>query len=178
MTIRRHAYFALILACLECLVFSANTGFARDPAHGPGEGRLTLSEVVGKLTEKNAQRAKALERYRSRRSYQLDYTGFPRNLQAEIVVEMSYIAPVTEQFKVIAQTGPNWMINFVLKRLMETEQESIQDKHRESVQITSRNYDFAMLESQDTGNGCTHVLRVRPKVPNKFLFRGRIWVDD
>jgi hypothetical protein len=70
------------------------------------------------------------------------------------------------------------MINFVLKRLMETEQESIQDKHRESVQITSRNYDFAMLESQDTGNGCTHVLRVRPKVPNKFLFRGRIWVDD
>jgi hypothetical protein len=178
MSIRRHACCALILACLACLLLSANTGFAQDPALGPGHGRLTLSEVVERLTEKNTERAAALERYRGRRSYQLDYKGFPSDMHAEMVVDMSYSAPATEEFTVISQSGPKWMINLVLKRLLETEQESIEDKNRDSIQITRQNYDFTMLESQDTGDGCSYVLGVQPKMPNKFLFRGRIWVDD
>ncbi len=99
-------------------------------------------------------------------------------MRAEMVVDLSYSAPATEEFTVVSQSGPKWMINLVLKRLLETEQESIEDKNRASAQITSGNYDFTMLESPDTADGCTYVLEVRPKVPNKFLFRGRIWVDD
>ena len=178
MTIRRHTYGALILACLVCLLLSANTGFAQGSVIGPGPRRLTLSEVVGRLTEKNAERAEALERYRGRRTYQLDYKGIPSNMHAEMVVDMSYSAPATEEFTVVSQSGPKWMVNLVLKRLMETEQESIDDKNRESVQITSQNYNFTMFESEDTVDGCSYVLGVQPKIPNKFLFRGRIWVDD
>jgi hypothetical protein len=178
MTIRGHACSALILASLTCLLLSANTALTQDPAPAAGEERLTLSEVVGRLTEKSAERAQALERYRSRRSYQLDYTGFPSNMHAEMVVDMIYTAPATEKFTVVSQSGPKWMVNLVIKRLMETEQESIEDKNRATVQITNRNYNFTMLESQDTGDGCSYVLGVEPKIPNKFLFRGRIWVDD
>jgi hypothetical protein len=178
MTIRGHASSALILASLTCLLLSASTGFAQGPTIGPGQGRLTLSEVVDRLTEKNAERAQALEQYRSRRSYELDYTGFPKNMHAEMVVDMVYSAPATEKFTVVSQSGPKWMVNLVIKRLMETEQESIDDKNRPGVQITSRNYNFTLLESKDTGDGCSYVLGVEPKIPNKFLFRGRIWVDD
>src|ERR1700682_2659238 len=70
------------------------------------------------------------------------------------------------------------MINMVLTRLIESEQESIEPKNRASVQITNENYNFTMLESEDTKDGCSYVLGVEPKVSNKFLFRGRIWVDD
>ena len=160
------------------MFFPASNGLAQDRAPGQGDERLTASQVVGKLMEMNTERAAALKSYRSRRSYQLDYIGFPKNMHAEMVVDMSYSAPATEEYTVVSQSGPKWMINLVLKRLLETEQESIEDKNRASAQITSGNYDFTMLESPDTGDGCTYALGVRPKVPNKFLFRGRIWVDD
>jgi len=126
----------------------------------------------------NSERLTALERYRSRRTYLLDYVGFPSNMHAEMVVDMIYRAPATEEFTVVSQSGPKWMINLVIKRLMETEQESITDKNRDTVQITGQNYNFTMLDSQDAGDGCTYVLGVEPKIPNKFLFRGKIWVDD
>jgi hypothetical protein len=177
-TIREKARSAFLLGCFACMLFPPNNGFAQDQPPGHDEERLSVSQVVGRLMEMNTERAAALKSYRSRRSYQLDYTGFPKNLHAEMVVDLSYTAPATEEFTVVSQSGPKWMINLVLKRLLETEQESIEDKNRASAQITSGNYEFTMLESSDTGDGCSYVLGVRPKAPNKFLFRGRIWVDD
>jgi hypothetical protein len=38
--------------------------------------------------QKNAERANALERYQGR-SYRLDYVGFPENLHAEMIVDVS-----------------------------------------------------------------------------------------
>jgi hypothetical protein len=178
MTIRGHRWCAFIIACLPCLLLPASTAFTQDPATGPGQNRLTLSEVVDRLTKMSAERAAALERYSSRRSYDLDYRGFPHQMHAEIVVDLNYTAPSTENFTVVSQSGPKWMINLVLKRIMETERESIGAKNRASVQITTRNYNFTMLESQEATDGCSYVLGVEPKVTNKFLFRGRIWVDD
>jgi hypothetical protein len=174
MTIRGCACTAILLASL---LLSANAAHAQEST-GPGQSRLPLSEVVERLTEKNAERAKALERYTSRRTYELDYAGFPSSMHAEMVVNMSYTAPATEDYKVISQNGPKWMINMVLKRLIESEQESIEPKNRASTQINNQNYNFTMLESVDTRDGCSYVLGVEPKVPSKFLFRGRIWVDD
>ncbi len=177
-TIRGRACAGFILAWLICLPFTAIKGHAQDLEPQPSPERLTLSEVVEKLAEKNAERAAALQEYRSRRTYQLDYSGFPSKMHAEMVVDMKYDAPATEQFTIVSQTGPKWMINMVLKRLMETEQESINEKNRASVQITSQNYNFTMLDSQEAVDGCSYVLGVEPKNPNKFLFRGKIWVDD
>jgi hypothetical protein len=178
MTIRGRACFALVLGCLACLLSSVNSGFAQDSTPASSEAPLSVSDVVERLTVKSAERALALERYRSRRTYQLDYTGFPRNMHAEVIVDMTYEAPGNEKFTVISQSGPNWMINMVIKRLMESEQESITEKNRASVQIDSRNYNFTLLDSRDSGDGCSYVLGVEPKIVNKFLFRGRIWVDN
>jgi hypothetical protein len=178
MTIRKHKFAAVILVLLGSLLSSANAGYAQDPAQGPAPARLTLSEVVDRLTERNAERAATLAGYRSQRSYQIDYKGIPSGMHAEMVVELKYSAPSTEEFKVISQSGSKLLIDFVLKRLLDSERESHEDKNRDGVQITSRNYNFTMLESQEVPDGCSYVLGVEPKVPNKFLFRGRIWVDD
>jgi len=176
--IRKPKFPAAIFVFLGCLLFSANTTFAQDPAQASGQARLTLSQVVEELTKRNDERAAALAGFRSQRSYEIDYQGIPSNLHAELVVEVKYSAPSTEEFKVISQSGSKFLIDLVLKRLLDLERESHQDKNRDGVQITGRNYNFTMLESQDVRDGCSYVLGVEPKVPNKFLFRGRIWVDD
>jgi hypothetical protein len=95
-----------------------------------------------------------------------------------MVVDLKYSSPSTEEFKVVSQSGSKLLIDLVLKRLLDSERESHEDKNRDGVQITGRNYNFTMLDSQDVVDGCSYVLDVEPKVPSKFLFRGRIWVDD
>jgi hypothetical protein len=177
MTIRRRSRFSLSLGYMALILLSPKSGAGQAPNNNLGEAPLTLSQVVDKLAEKNAERAKALEHYQGRRMYQLDYKGFPTDMHAEMTVNVSYDAPAREEFTVVSQSGPKWMINRVLKRLLETERESLKGENRERVQITSENYDFTILETQDTGDGCSYVLGVQPKVVNKFLFRGTIWVD-
>ena len=63
--------------------------------------------MLDKLVEKNAERADALQKYQGRRFYSLDYTGFPASFHAEMVVDMTYDAPATKQFKIVSQSGPN-----------------------------------------------------------------------
>jgi hypothetical protein len=178
MIVRKPPFPAAIVVFLGCFLFAACAGFAQGSAQASSHARLTLSQVVELLTERNDERAAALAGYRSQRSYQIDYSGIPRNLHAEIVVELTYSAPSMEEFKVVSQSGSKFLIDRVLKRLLDLERESHEDRNRDGVQITGTNYNFTMLDWLDTGDGCPYVLGVEPKVPNKFLFRGRIWVDD
>ena len=142
------------------------------------EPRMNLSLVLEKLVEKNAERADALQKYQGRRYYSLVYTGFPASFHAEMVVDMTYDAPATKQFKIVSQSGPDWIVDRVLKRLLEAELESMNEENRERVALNSTNYDFSDFERQDSPDNCSYQLTVEPKIPNKLLYRGRIWVDS
>jgi hypothetical protein len=140
--------------------------------------RPTLEQVVDNLIAKNAERTAALQRYQSRRFYRLDYTGFPASLKAEMVVDMLYEAPATKNFKIVSQSGPKWMVDRIFKGLLQAEQEALNTKNRERVALDRHNYEFAEMEFQDASDGCSYVLTVHPKIPNKLLYRGRIWVNS
>lgn len=139
---------------------------------------LTLSQVVEKLTQKNAERTIALERYTNRRLYQLDYKGFPTNLHAEMVVDMNFDAPATKRFTIVSQSGSKYLMGLIFKKLMEVEQEAQSDENRDKVLITAQNYNFTSMEYQPAADGCSYILSLQPVNPTKFLFRGRIWVDS
>jgi hypothetical protein len=170
---RRLVIPSLLVACL----FSPGLGLAQDAAPAAEPTRLSLSEIVANMATTNAQRAKDLEHYQGKREYQLDYKGFPEDLHADMVVRVSYSAPSTVEFTEVSQSGSKLILNRVIKPIMQTEQESIQPANRDKVQVTADNYNFTLLDSQDGVDGCPYVLSVEPKVPNKFLFRGKIWVD-
>jgi hypothetical protein len=138
--------------------------------------RPTLEQVVDNLVVKNAERAAALQRYQSRRFYRLEYTGFPTSLKAEMVVDMLYEAPATKTFKIVSQSGPKWMIDRIFKGLMQAEQDAL--KNRERVALDRNNYAFSGMEFQDASDGCSYVLAVQPRIPNKLLYRGRIWLNS
>jgi len=139
---------------------------------------LTLPQVVEKLLEQNAQRAKALQSYRCKRVYALDYKGFPKALHGEITVEMNYRAPDRKDFKIVSESGPKWLVTRVLRRLVETEREAQDPANRAKVELNPRNYDFMSLEHLATSDGCAYTLSVQPKIPSKFLYRGRVWVNE
>ena len=166
------------LVTLFLLIWAA-TGLAQTVILQTGApARPTLEQVVDNLIAKNAERALALQSYQSRRFYRLDYTGFPTSLKAEMVVDMVYQAPATKSFKIVSQSGPKWMIDRIFKGLMQAEQEALNSKNRERVALDRRNYEFSAMEFQDARDGCSYVLTVQPKIANKLLYRGRVWVNS
>jgi hypothetical protein len=172
-----HSRFLKTLPLLLLLAWAATaqaqTSVSRE-AIGP---QLNLTQVMDKLVEKNIERAEALQKYQNRRYYSLDYTGFPTSFHAEMVVDMVYDAPGTKQFKIVSQKGPQWIIDRILKRLLDAEQEALTEENRERVAITPNNYDFSGFHREDSPDGCAYAVSLEPKTPDKLLFRGRIWVD-
>lgn len=140
--------------------------------------RLDLTQVLDKMIEKNAERADALQKYQGRRYYSLVYTGFPASFHGEMVVDMTYEAPGTKQFKIVSQSGSQWIIDRVLKRLLDAELESMNEENRQRVALNASNYEFSGLEHHDASDHCSYAVAVEPKVPNKLLYRGRIWLDS
>src|ERR1700694_760167 len=140
--------------------------------------RPSFEQLVDNLIAKNAERTAALQRYQSRRFYRLDYTGFPASLKAEMVVDMVYEAPATKNFKIVSQSGPKWMIDRIFKGLMQAEQEALNSKNREREALDRDHYEFGRMEVQDANDACSYVLTVQPRIPNKLLYRGRIWVNN
>jgi hypothetical protein len=117
----------MALLCVLALAVWPALGRAQASApRGIVEPRLNLPELLDKLVEKNTERADALQKYQGRRTYTLVYTGFPTSFHAEMVVDMTYDAPATKQFKIVSQSGSQWMIDRVLKRLLDAEQEDSQ----------------------------------------------------
>jgi hypothetical protein len=153
-------------------VSSADQGDELRPAEG-----ITTNQIVARMTENNRKRSQELQSYTGRRQYHLLYTGFPGKREADLVVEVRYEAPARKEFRVISESGSRWMINRVLKRLLETEKEAADEKSQERTALTEENYEFHMLGQQEVDGRSSYVLEVEPKTANRLLYRGKIWVD-
>jgi hypothetical protein len=139
---------------------------------------LTADQVVARMVQQNEQRSQALESYQSRRSYSLSYVGFPTDLHADMTVTMTYKAPATKEFTVVSQSGNKWIITHIFQRLLESEREALDSDNRASTALNGKNYNFTLISNQPAADDCSYILDVEPKIPNKFLYRGRIWVNS
>lgn len=138
---------------------------------------LTLDQVLTNLEQRNAQRAAALERFEGTRVYRMEYRGFPGNRDAEMTVKVSFQAPNSKQFTVLSQTGSKFVIDHIFKRLLEGEEEAARADNRSDTALTRKNYDFELAGFEKNPEGDQYVLKLLPKNKNKFLYRGKIWVD-
>lgn len=168
--------FRISLVCSVLVFFlPSRQGVAESGPTAPE--RLTAEQLVSRITARNEERANALESYQGRRSYSLTYVGFPTDLHADMTVSMTYKSPATKQFTVTSQNGNKWLINHIFQRLLDSEREAMDAENRANTALSSKNYNFTLLSDQPAADGCSYVLAVEPKVPSKFLYRGRIWVD-
>jgi hypothetical protein len=138
---------------------------------------LTADAVVQKLIAANASRSEALHAYRGRRTYHLDYRGLWGSHWAEIQVEATYIAPDKKDFKILSESGSPLLISRVLLRLLSSEQDAQLQQNREQLEISPANYEFSLDQIEHASNGDLYILNLTPRGKNRYLYRGKIWVD-
>jgi hypothetical protein len=135
---------------------------------------LSADQVMERAVEMNKLRAKALEGYSSLRTYHLECHCLS-NKKADMVVRIEYQAPNKKEFAIISESGSGTVRDRVFKKLLEAEQESLQQEQQSA--ITLRNYVFQTAEYEKNDLDEFYVIDAQPRKKDKFLFRGRIWVD-
>jgi hypothetical protein len=137
---------------------------------------LTVEQIVRQLEERNRQRAAALRKFEGKRIYSMHYQGFFGTREAEMVVGVKSSADERE-FTVESQSGSKFIVDRIFKKLLEGEKEAASDEYRRRTALSSQNYDFALAGQESNDMGSAYVLNVIPKTDEKYLYRGKIWVD-
>lgn len=156
---------ALVAVCIPALAQQA-----------PMSAPLSADEVMRRVVEMNGHRANALESYSSIRSYHLECHCLSHK-KADMIVRAEYEAPNKKVFTIVSESGSGTVRSRVFKKLLEAEQESMREENQQRSAITPQNYTFQLTDFQKIGGNEVYVLAAQPLTKNKFLFRGRIWVD-
>ena len=174
---------------LAIMVLLAGSAWLTPPAHAettfgdvhalPGKPlkASNTEEVVGHLVRRNLERARALEAYEGTRVYRLDYHGFPGSRNAEMTVDVKYRRPGTKQFTIRSSSGSKLLIEKVFKKLLQSEGEAFDEENQKRTALNNENYRFNLLRSEMVSGRWLYALSVEPRIPSKFLYRGKIWVD-
>ena len=140
-------------------------------------GEPSVEDIVEKMQAANLLRADALLGYSGRRVYKVDYHGFPSGRHAEMIVEAVYTSPAQKDFRIVSESGSKVLLQHVLYRLLDSEKEALQNANRKQTAMSTENYTFRYVATEQGAEGKFYVLHVEPKIKNKFLYRGTIWVD-
>lgn len=141
------------------------------------EAPLSTEQVIQNLTHMNLQRTQALQAYQGTRVYRVQYQGFSGARSAEMIVNVKYLSPATKEFVVQSVTGSKAIIDKVFKKLLEAEKEALNAEIQRRSALTNDNYRFTLIGYESGLSGVTYVLNLEPRTKDKFLYRGRIWVD-
>jgi hypothetical protein len=138
------------------------------------ETSLTAGQIVTAMRDRNQARAAALKHFHSVRHYSVEYRGYATKFGAKMEVEADYDAASGKSFRIVSTSGSKLLIDKVLKKLLESETDA-QKQH--SAELTAANYSFTLAGEENVDGRRAYVLEVEPLVDNKYLYRGKIWVD-
>ena len=135
----------------------------------------TADDVVARMTARDGERLANLHGYTSTRRYVLENRNHHK--RAEMLVRMICREDGSKQFEVVSADGWGGARKYVFPRLLEAEVEAARPDLRERSRITPENYTFEMVGMECLRGRSAYVMTIEPKTPNKYLARGRIWVD-
>jgi hypothetical protein len=151
---------------------------AQTSSRSSPQSLFDLSQIVNNLVKSNAERAQALRSDRSQRTYTLVFKGFSSELQASMVADLAYRSPGTKTFTIVSTQGSKMLVNRVLKRLLKEEESAERPINKKRIRLDLENYRFSDLHYEPAANGCSYSVSVEPIVPSKYVYRGRIWIND
>jgi hypothetical protein len=141
------------------------------------EGRLIdVSEILRRMQESTKRRKELVQAYISSRKYAVEYKGIVKK-RAEMAASMKYLPSGQKQYEIEFESGSKFLRNRVLHKLLESEVDAAQAANRQEVAISPENYRFRLLPDSPQHCGC-YILEVVPLKKAKYLFLGKIWVDD
>ena len=169
-----------IIAILAAWAGSATLAAGAVVSAGNSESdvpRMSADQVVAAMLAHNKDRERALQSYEGRRHYKLEYKGFPSGKSAEMEVSIRFDAPGKKHFVIESQTGSTMLINKVLKKLLEAEEEATDEVVRMQSALSPENYNFELERTEEVDGRNQYCMKVEPLRKDKLLYRGRIWVD-
>lgn len=152
----------ILLTCACALSQSPTPPFAND--------------IIRKVATANAVRTARLRSYRSTRVYDVDYKGFGGDRHARMTVTIDYEAG-KKRFTVLKEEGSKLLLNRVVRKALESEQEAASDEMRRRSELSEVNYTFALLTTETADDHTFFVLEVTPKRKDKYLYDGKVWID-
>jgi len=167
------------IGMLGCLLIALALGplALAQSANANGPTSPDATQIVAQLMTKNQERSALLDHWEGCRHYSLDYTGFPSGKSAEMLVEVKFDAPEEKRFRIVSEDGSRLLLNRVLKELLVNEKEALGEENRVKTALTPENYEFQLVGGDEISGRSQYVLDVTPRAKNKFLYRGKIWVD-
>jgi hypothetical protein len=136
---------------------------------------FSASEVVSRMIECDRERQASLDGYTARRRYVLENEH--RHKRAEMLVRMKCRKNGSKEFEIVSSAGWGIARSHVFPRLLSAETDASKPGSREQSRITPYNYTFEMLGSETVNERAAYVIAVTPRTANKYLMKGRIWVD-
>jgi hypothetical protein len=135
----------------------------------------SANEVVAKMIAHDSERQASLHGYVAIRRYVLENRSHQK--RAEMLVRMICGEDGSKQFEVVDESGWGGARKYVFPRLLEAEREAARPDLREQSRIIPENYKFEMAGTEWIRGRQAYIMAIEPKTPNKYLARGRIWVD-
>jgi hypothetical protein len=136
---------------------------------------ISLEQIIRRMDEQDQAMAASLHEYTCLRRYALENRRFHK--RAELNVRMTYTAPGHKKFDVLSEQGPSVIRERVLRPMLAAEEEAGRDDVRPRTRIVRANYDFELMGAVVEQGRPAYLLQVTPKTRNKFLIRGRVWID-
>jgi MucB/RseB N-terminal domain len=135
----------------------------------------TATEIVTRMGSRDLQRQVSTEGYAGMRRYVLDNRNLHK--RAEMLVQVQGDPDGTKHFELVSEQGWKAAHKHVLRKMLESESETSRPEMRATTKLNLENYDFEVIGTEMVADRPAYVLETHPKRKEKYLFRGRIWVD-
>jgi MoaA/NifB/PqqE/SkfB family radical SAM enzyme len=141
----------------------------------PGPVLTDPEGLVAKMEERNAARQQTLPAYEGTRRYIADNQQLGKH--AETTATFRFLPPSTRSIEVTRRAGSGIVHRLVIEPILAAERAAAAGKGgRRDVDICRRNYLFEYVGYD--ADRRAWIFTAEPRTPNKYLFRGRIWVDE
>jgi hypothetical protein len=136
----------------------------------------SADEIVRRMVESDQHRAESLPAYTGIRRYTLDNERFKKH--AEMTVRVTCARGGAKTFEILSESGPKPIRSLVLHKMLDAEADASRATERGQTLFRPDNYSFRLEGSEPVNGRPAYVLAIEPKTGNRYLTRGRIWIDS
>ena len=162
---KKHIIIAALLICATVPLLG----------QAPAATSLNADEVMATVIERDSQRESLGGGYSGSREYVL--YNHRMNKRAEMVASVVCDANGTKHFQVVSEDGWKSANKHVLRKMLDSESETSQPDTRPKTRMVPANYEFHLVGSEYLQGRPAYVIDAVPRRSDKYLFRGRVWVD-
>ena len=163
--IQKHLLITALLVCASGPLF----------AQAPAVNGLSADEVMATVFAKDTMREAMGGGYTGKRDYVLENHRMDK--RAEMQVTVSCDPHGTKNFEVVSEQGWKSAHKHVLHKMLDSERETSLPDSRPKTRLVPANYEFNLVGSDYIEGRLAYVVEALPKRSDKYLFRGRVWVD-